>query len=491
MSEKDYNFDKRMIEHLSYVTPPEEEIRKTNPWSKPIGFITWGFILTTFKLNFLYLQYILPTIGIILIFLGFRSLRNENKFFKIAWILSILKLLLQLIDLIWVSTPLNIMDYPQLVIGTLMFPFQISMFLVFRAALKEASKKAGRLMEADPLLWASLWTMAAFLIALSPLSNSWLIFIPMVICYILIIRSLYRIGSELDDTGYVLTNAPVKINNRTFGWMYFLIAFTTIIICSVFYNHLKLKPQGYSPPETTEARQHLLDKGFPSEALQYLSNEDVTMLSEAVNVESFSKLLMMDPKRIEHQESYGGYTQITHTYEPGKKNIQATTVYIEMPKNIMYVMQYFKWNGGRPIWQDGILISGETAADDKQIISSGLFYSKRGAGYTADFPRIVCDKVTQNTMFGTYYPVLITGALSYPLGSEEQGGYVLYRYTVKVDSDIYDTYNIFSYVHLLSPLHIPYARTEDLILSGAYTFEDMLQQHQTKYESLALREIDR
>jgi len=135
MSEKDYNFDKRMIEHLSYVTPPEEEIRKTNPWSKPIGFITWGFILTTFKLNFLYLQYILPTIGIILIFLGFRSLRNENKFFKIAWILSILKLLLQLIDLIWVSTPLNIMDYPQLVIGTLMFPFQISMFLVFRAAL--------------------------------------------------------------------------------------------------------------------------------------------------------------------------------------------------------------------------------------------------------------------------------------------------------------------------------------------------------------------
>jgi hypothetical protein len=52
MSEKDYNFDKQMIEQLSYVTPPEEEIRKTNPWSKPIGFITWGFILTTFTFEF-------------------------------------------------------------------------------------------------------------------------------------------------------------------------------------------------------------------------------------------------------------------------------------------------------------------------------------------------------------------------------------------------------------------------------------------------------
>lgn len=490
MSEKDYNFDKQMIEQLSYVTPPEEEVRKTNPWSKPIGFITWGFILTTMHLNFLYLQYILPVIGVILIFLGFRSLRNENKYFKVAWLLSILKLSLHLGDLVWISTPLNIMDYPKFAIGSVMFPFQIALFLVFRAALKETSKKADRLMESEPLLWATLWTMASYLIALSPLSNSWLIFIPMLVCYIFIVRSLYSIGDELDDTGYVLTNAPVKISNQTFGWTYFLIAFTVVIICSIFSNHLKLQSQEYFHPETIEARQHLLDLEFPAEALRYLSNEDVTMLSEAVNVESFSKLLMIDAKRIEHQESYGNSTQITHTYEPGKKNIQAATVYIEMPKNIMYVMQYFKWNGGRPIWQDGILISGETAADDKQIISSGLFYSKRDAEYTADFPRIVCDKVTQHTMFGTYYPVLITGALSYPLGSEDQGGYVLYRYTVKTESDIYVTHSNLSYAHLSNPLHIPYTKTEDLILSGAYTFEDRLQQHYTNYESLALREIE-
>jgi hypothetical protein len=228
---------------------------------------------------------------------------------------------------------------------------------------------------------------------------------------------------------------------------------------------------------------------FPAEALQYLSNEDIMMLSDAMNVESFNKQLMFDAKRIEHEERYGNHIQISHTYEPGKKNMEAITVYVEMPENVVYVMQYFKWKGGWPIWQDGILISGETAADDKQIISSGLFYNKKDAVYTADFPRLVCDKVTQHSMFGTYYPVLITGALSYPFGSEGQGGYVLYRYTVKADSNIYSTHAIFSYVHLLSPLHIPYARTEDLILSGAYTFEDMLQQHYTNYESLEFREV--
>ncbi|NLJ57269.1 MAG: hypothetical protein GX339_00310 [Tissierellia bacterium] len=389
-----------------------------------------------------------------------------------------------------ISTPLSIENFSEFAIGSVMLLFQIGMFLIFRAALKEVFKKAGRTMKTDPLLGASWWTAAAFLIALSPFSNSWLIFIPMMICYILIVRSLFRVGEQLDGTGYFLINAPVKISNRTFGRMYFLIAIGTVIMCSVYYNHLKLEPQEYSIPKTTEARQNLLDMGFPAEALKYLTDEDLTMLSGALNVESFTKLLMFDPKRIEHQVGFGNYTQINHTYEAGNKNIEVTTVYIEMPENVVYVLQYFSWKGGWPVWQDGIMISGENQANDKQVVSSSLFYTKKGKEYTADFPRLVCERVPINTMFGTYYHLLITGALSYPFSSEDQGGYVLYRYRVETDSDIYLTHSTLSYVHLVSPLQIPYRRTEDLILSGAYTFVDELQQHYTTYDSLEYRDIE-
>lgn len=127
MSEKDFDFDQQMIDQLSDVTPPEPEIRKINPWSKPIGFITWGFIITTWRLAFLHLQYILPTIGVILIFLGFRSLRNENKYFKIVWVLSILKLFLQLGDLVSVSTPLNIEGYQEFTIGAVIVGCSLSL----------------------------------------------------------------------------------------------------------------------------------------------------------------------------------------------------------------------------------------------------------------------------------------------------------------------------------------------------------------------------
>lgn len=469
MSEKDFNFDQQVIDHLSVIIPREEEINNINPWSKPIGFITWGLILTTIHLSFLYLQYILPTIGVILIFLGFRSLRNENKYFKVLWVLSALKLFLQLVDLISVTTPLNILDYPEIAVGSIMLIFQISIFLIFQGALNKIYKNKDKPIKDKPLLWASLWTIVVFFIALSPLSRSWLVFIPMFICYILIVRSLYSIGTQLDDMGYALKNAPVKISNKTFGWAYFLIALVIVISSSAFYNHLELEPQVYNPSEISEERQHLLNMDFPADALQYLSDMDVALLSDAVNIEASNKMLMFDPKKIEHREGPEGHIYITHTYEPGKRNMNVSTIYIELPENLVYVMQYFTWKGGNPVWQDGIMISGETHAEDKEIVSSGLFYGKKGVDYIADFPRIICDEVTINSMFGVYDHVLITGALSYPFGAENQGGYVLYRNTVMTDSNVFSTHADFRYVHRLSPLHIPYTKTEDLILNYTFT----------------------
>ena len=491
MSDKDVIFDRQVIDCLGEITPPEGEISRINPWSKPIGFITWGFILTTLHLNFAYLQYILPTIGVTLIFFGFRSLRKENKYFTALWIFSIIKLFLQLAELVRVSSPLNVADYPVLAIGTVMIAFQIIMFLVFQAALNKVFEKAGKNVQEKPLLWASVWTLAVYLIALSPFSSSWLVFIPMMICYYIIVRSLFRVGDQLDDTGYILTNAPVSISNRTFGWAYCLIALALVITCSIYYNHLQLDPQAYEPPRITEARQRLLDLDFPCEALQYLKDEDVELLREAKDVEVFSKQLMFDPKKIEHRESFGNRTYITHTYEPGKKNMEVTTIYIEMPEKLLYVMQYFTWQGGTPVWQDGLLIAGENKAEDKEIVSSGLFYEKKGTQYIADFPRLACDRYTYNSFFGEDYSIVISGALSYPFGSERQGGYVLYRYTVETDSDLFGSHAYFSYVHLSSPLRIPYARTDDLIMRGAYTFYDELQQHHTTYDSLYYRETNR
>lgn len=483
MKDNNFDFDDKMIESLSHLDPPEDKILKTNPWSNSIGSIAWGFSLTTLHLNFLYLQYILPTIGTAMIFLGFRSLRNENRYFKIIFIFSIFRLALHLAGLVWISTPLNTLDDITISIGTVMFVFQIIMLMVSQAALNEVYKKSGKTPEYSPFYRIAVWTAAGFFIALSPLSQSWLSAIPMIVFYILIIRSLFRIGNELDDAGYVLTNAPVKINSKTFNRGYFITALMIIIICSIFSNHLRLKPQVFYPPKMTSLRQDLVDAGFPAEALNHLNEDDVEKLIGAVNIESTSELLMYDPKEIKHSNTYGNHTYINFTYEPGKKNLEVTTIYIEMPENLVYVMQYFAWKGGSPLWQDGIMISGENEVSNKKIVSSGLFYSKGTISYEADFPNIICKEVVQNTFFGKSYTTAISGILSYPFGSKDQGGYVLYSYEITYNAENYITSSIFNYMHNSMPLYLPYERTDEKIISGAYLFSDKIMQHYTTYES--------
>ncbi len=211
----------------------------------------------------------------------------------------------------------------------------------------------------------------------------------------------------------------------------------------------------------------------------------MALLGGAVNIEAFEELLMFDPREVKEQEGIA----IRMTKAPGRNNLRSVTVYIEMPEYVVYVLHYFTWEGGRPVWQDAVQITPEAQARNWEIVSSGLFYQEGETEYTADFPRLSCGLKRQTGwfQFGPSENVLITGALSYPFGSENQGGYVLYRFRLVEEEDRYITYSIFSYAHLNGPLRIPYAKTEDRMLSGAFTWNNLRQQQYTTYESLALK----
>ena len=54
--------------------------------------IVVGTALLTFRFQFFYLQYLLPLLGAVLVYLGYRSLRLENRWFRLGWLLSALLL---------------------------------------------------------------------------------------------------------------------------------------------------------------------------------------------------------------------------------------------------------------------------------------------------------------------------------------------------------------------------------------------------------------
>ena len=94
MTDRWDDFDCALATSLSELPPPEEAIRTVTPFRSAMGKVVVGLCLTCFTLELWYLQYLLPALGTILTVLGFRSLRNNNRWFKFCWIISIYEAIL-------------------------------------------------------------------------------------------------------------------------------------------------------------------------------------------------------------------------------------------------------------------------------------------------------------------------------------------------------------------------------------------------------------
>ena len=72
-------------------TPPEDVVDSVTPWKKAIDRVLTGFALGAVTLNFAMLNYILPAIGMVMVLLGFRALRRENRYFGACYVIAVIR----------------------------------------------------------------------------------------------------------------------------------------------------------------------------------------------------------------------------------------------------------------------------------------------------------------------------------------------------------------------------------------------------------------
>ena len=76
-----------LLENTVGELPPSEPItREITSWRRAINQVLVGLAFTCLTLNFFELNYLLPAIGLILMLLGFRSLRRENGHFGAGYL---------------------------------------------------------------------------------------------------------------------------------------------------------------------------------------------------------------------------------------------------------------------------------------------------------------------------------------------------------------------------------------------------------------------
>ena len=141
----DLRFDALLTEGAAALPPPAD----VSPWRSAMSCVVWGIALKTLTLQLLYLHYILPTLGCILLVLGFRTLRQENGALRWAYGLSIAAAVMRSACAVLQALPVDVGLTFGYVDGALMLGMLIALWRGMIGVSRSAGAEAYRV----PVMW--------------------------------------------------------------------------------------------------------------------------------------------------------------------------------------------------------------------------------------------------------------------------------------------------------------------------------------------------
>ncbi|WP_291653230.1 hypothetical protein [Clostridium sp.] len=433
-------------------------------WQESIKNITIGFMVTIMTFDFLYLEYILPLIGAVLLYIGFCNLRKENKALNLAWIFSIINMILQVLNLIYLNTPLNVNFKNSSILAVMSTIFQLSFLFIFRSGIKKVFHREGVIPKKDPILKIIIWKVVIIICALTELGQIWLIAIPIIIYYFYVFRSLYKLNYELKDIDYIYSNEIKIFNKKKLIWAYMLFCTFVVGVCCIFSNHISLDSNEVVAVKEFGVRNMLIDKGIPIDIVKDIEDKDISKIKNFINIEAFNEDL-----------------QFNSILNDNVITLKVTTIFFELNDNEMYAIEYFNWGEEGPYWQDGFEISNTWPLE---VVNGILLYEKDGINYSAEIPRLNGGMVTSADIFGDErQEEKITGAISYPYKSQKQRGYIFYK--IDITQETLAGANLVNYMHYNHPFRIPYTEPE----KKSIMFSNNLRQHRINFSTNLSKEL--
>lgn len=450
--------------------PPENVVAEVTPWKRSTDRVLTGMAFTTITLNFWCLNYILPAIGTILLLLGFRSLRRENRWFGCCFAVSVLRAaylfpLLILNTTILQSTVYAAID-PVLTAGNLLLVF-IQLICLWRGLLS-VQQKAGVPPRAGGAAALILWYALMCLLALVQYSG-WLIAVFMLAGYGFILHSLYKLSKELDEAGYAIRTAPVNITDRCV--VISLVSFLLIGgVCGYLFGGSY--PMQWSPRDPDEhsgveaVKADLERLGFPAYVLNDLSAEDITACEGALQVVVDVTDEPVNEGRAEITEYGSGNSRhIVEDTVYDIKEFRITGVGVQVPgeRERWIIFHHFLWTTDPGFYgTESIqlwpayrhLSEGWSAAGD---VTGRVLYDGSGETFVAGYHFLGSQTFTSNSIFwGSQSNTDVFAAFSMPRNGVNHRGYVAYPVDEVRDEYIIDSW--FNYTHQRSWMQYP-ART--------------------------------
>lgn len=467
MSENDFEI---LLENTIPELPPEDIVAEVTPWKKSVNRVLVGMALTAITLNFGCLNYILPAIGTILLLLGFRTLRYENKWFGCCYAVSIIRAAYFFPSLVLNTTIVQSAVYASAIGSVLTIVNLLLLFIIFVCLWRgfiSVQQKAGVPLHAGGAVALIVWYALICLLAFIQYSGV-IIAGTMIVGYFFIIRNLYKLSKELDEAGYAIKTAPVKITDR--GIVISLVSFLLIgSICGyVFGGSYSMKWTDLNSAEhdnVEEIKAHLMSLGFPEYVLNDLRAEDIAACEDALQVVVDVTDEPMNDGRVETTK-YSSNNSVRYiiesktVYDVKELRITGVGVQVAGERERWIIFHHFIWttNPGFygteaiqlwPVYRD--LSEGWHSAGD---VTGRVLYDNDGETFVADYYSLGTQTFTSNSIFwGEQSNTDVFAVFSMPHNGSNHRGYVAYPVDEVQDGYIINSW--FNYTHQQSWLQYP------------------------------------
>lgn len=477
MTEDDFD---ALLENGLSGLPPEDVVRRVTPWKRTMGRVLAGMALTTLTLNILYLNIILPTIGMGLLLLGFRALRRENPWFGACFAIAVLRTAYLCGDLIlnttiWQRTVHASSTAAGLTGFSLALLF--AEFFCFWRGLRAVQRKAGRSPRAGSAAAVLIWYALLCLLALVRDRIGWFLLAAMLVGYGLILLSLWRLSRELDEAGYAVRPAPVRVSDRAVA---LVLAAVLAVGCACGWLFGSRYPMEWTEAETGAYSQaagiktHLLELGMPDYVLNDLAPEELAACDGALQV-----VVDVDDEAVDGSD---------------ERKLRVTGVGVEVPgeRERWIIIHHFLWlvDPGfrgteaiqlRPVYED--LPEGWRSVGE---VTGRVLYDQGGRTYTAPYYYLGEQTYTASGFpWEQHTGTDVFAAFSMPPGGESCRGYL--TYPMEEVRDGYIANGWLDYTHQKTWFQYPAVTALEKRLTGSWyhdgafrTIEVSLQFEQTE-----------
>lgn len=448
------NFDEERFDALLESSldelPPDSIVPDISPWHKAMNRVVLGTALNLLRLNILWLNYILPTIGMIMLILGLRRLRKENGGFMACYVLSIVYAAMIFPALVLYATRFHshIFAMPWTTAASWMLTgVQLAYILCLSGALNAVHRKAGlpgTVLGARSLV---VWVLLLLVLALMNYNGSiigWIV----IAAFFPIVYSLSKIAGELSEAGYCVRCAPVRVSDRALTLTILGVLAAAIAFCYIFLSGYPMDWQT-APTRRSEQAEvisaRLAELGYPEELLADLTDEDIIACEGAVSI-------IVDSAR-------------NHAFYE-KPRFYSRDVAVELPGNELQwrMFHHFRWLDGNRFY-DTESIDIQTRWQGTSLFSpSGTFSGqvlceRNGRTCSASYYSLELGEYTVQNFFGDSTGTHLVACFSLPDRAENQRGYVSYVLDLEQQNDYIGTW--MNYTHQKSWWQYPVSTAEE------------------------------